>query len=514
MQRTRREFLADVGRGMLVAGVGSSLASELGLAPAWGAEVPKGLNFGPLEPLVRLMQETPPDKLLPTMVEKLRSGTELRTLVAAAALANARTFGGQDYVGFHSFMALAPAYRMAQDLAPERRPLPVLKVLYRNADRIQAFGGRGKEVLHEIDSRDLPADNGPEVLRQATRTGDFDKAERTFAALMKGPAGEAFNHLQFSVQDEVDVHRVVLSWRAWESLDFTGQEHAHSLLRQSVRYCVNSERSRLGRGAPEPEIRALLPKLLDQYRLLDRSEFPRVADDAWIGGMGRTIANANRARAADAVAGALAEGFRPDDVAEATCLAANELLLRDSGMPKEGATSERPPGSVHGASVGVHASDSANAWRHIARVSGLRNTIASVIVGAYHTAGQSDRLHEKPYPWPEHLEQVMAREPAALLAELDEAVHERNQGRASALVQRYGEGGHPHRAVLDRLLRHGVSQDGALHAEKYYCTAAEEFAAARAAFRWRHLVALARVTASEFGHPAPGFTQACDLLKV
>ena len=32
---TRREFLADVGRGMLVASVGYGLASELGLAPAF-----------------------------------------------------------------------------------------------------------------------------------------------------------------------------------------------------------------------------------------------------------------------------------------------------------------------------------------------------------------------------------------------------------------------------------------------------------------------------------------------
>src|SRR5947207_8469042 len=30
----RREFLADVGKGMLVAGVGSALAQDLGLAPA------------------------------------------------------------------------------------------------------------------------------------------------------------------------------------------------------------------------------------------------------------------------------------------------------------------------------------------------------------------------------------------------------------------------------------------------------------------------------------------------
>ena len=43
------------------------------------------------------------------------------------------------------------------------------------------------------------------------------------------PVGEAYNHLQYAVQDEVDVHRVVLSWRAWALLEFTGEEQAHTL---------------------------------------------------------------------------------------------------------------------------------------------------------------------------------------------------------------------------------------------------------------------------------------------
>jgi hypothetical protein len=60
----------------------------------------------------------------------------------------------------------------------------------------------------------------------------------------------------------------------------------------------------------------------------------------------------------------------------------------------------------------------------------------------------------------------------------------------------------------------GVLRRGALHAEKYYRTASEEFAAARPAFRWRHVVALARVTASEFGQRAAGYDEACRLLGV
>ncbi len=513
--RSRRAFLADVGRGMLVASVGTAVAADLQLSPAWGGEAPAALTFGSLEPLVALMQETPADKLLPILVEKLGAGTNLRTLVAAGALANARTFGGQDYVGFHSFMALAPALQMAQELPSDRAPLPVLKVLYRNTSRIQAFGGRAKEVLHPVEPEDAPLGaSGGEALRQATRSANMDAAERTFAALARGPVGEAFNHLQFAVEDEVDVHRVVLAWRAWATLNLTGEQYAATLLRQSVRYCVDREQELKNHGGATPAIRTVLPKLLDQYKLLSVAPGERRAEDDWIDKLGRLIANSTREVAADAVAAALAEGIATEDVGAAISRAANELVLRDPGRPKEWASAEKPVGSVHGDSVGVHASDSANAWRNIARVSNRRNQIASLIVGAFHTAGQSGRLNKEFFPLSESLDKVKAAEPAALLTELEGAIKDKDQFRACAIVQRYGDLGHAPRPVFDLLLRFGVSEDGALHAEKYYRTVSEEFAQTRPAFRWRQLVALARVTASEYGRPAPGYAQGCALLKV
>ena len=68
--------------------------------------------------------------------------------------------------------------------------------------------------------------------------------------------------------------------------------------------------------------------------------------------------------------------------------------------------------------------------------------------------------------------------------------------------------------MFDIMLGYATSEDGALHAEKYYRTVTEEFAATRPAFRWRQLAALARVTASEFGYPAPGVALGRRLLKV
>jgi hypothetical protein len=509
-RNTRREFLAGVGKGMLIGSVGSALAFDLGLAPVFADDDGGRLSFGTLEPLVGLMQETPPNKLQPRLVEKLKSGTDLRTLTAAGALANARTFGGQDYVGFHTIMALAPAYEMARELPESLRPLPVLKVLYRNTHRIQEFGGRKNEVLHPVEPAALEkGTGGGELLRAATRSGNYDQAEQTFAALAKQPVGEAFNHLQYVVQDEVNVHRVVLAWRAWALLDFTGEKHAHTLLRQSVRFCVTHDKN----IRPKPGIQTVLPKMLDQYRLLSRKLGKREADDAWVDELSRTIFAGTREQAADAVAAALAEGFDPEVVGEAISVAANLLLLHDPGRDQAIMNNgKKPLGSVHGDSVGVHASDAINAWRNIARVSNHRNAVASLIVGAYHTAGQAGRATKQPYPLPEHLEQVRGKDPQKLLEDADIAIRENDQFRTCAIIGRYGELGLAARPVFDLLLRYATSEFGALHAEKYYRTVSEEFVKTRAAFRWRQLVALARVTASEYGNPAPGYQEARELL--
>src|SRR5260370_23302404 len=156
MNRNRRDFLADVGRGMLIASLGPAVSFDLGLARAFADDAPQALSFGKIEPLVALMQETAPDKLQAVLVEKLAGGTELRTLVAAGALANARTFGGEDYTGFHAFLALAPALPIADKLPEARRALPGFKGLYRNTTRIQEKGGRKNEILHPNATRAGP----------------------------------------------------------------------------------------------------------------------------------------------------------------------------------------------------------------------------------------------------------------------------------------------------------------------------------------------------------------------
>ena len=150
--------------------------------------------------------------------------------MAAAALANARTFGGEDYVGFHTMMALAPSLHMANELPEAFQPLPVFKVPYRNTKRIQEKGGRKEEVLHVVEPAALSAGGpGGELLRQAVRRKDMNGAEATFAALAQFSDDDALNQLLCAVQDNTEVHRVVLPYRSWDLLDLIGREQAHTL---------------------------------------------------------------------------------------------------------------------------------------------------------------------------------------------------------------------------------------------------------------------------------------------
>jgi hypothetical protein len=137
-----------------------------------------------------------------------------------------------------------------------------------------------------------------------------------------------------------------------------------------------------------------------------------------------------------------------------------------------------------------------------------------LIVGAFHTAGQTGMVTTEPYPYRGQIDEIESVDAESLLTQTEDAIKSNAQALACAAVHRYGELGLPARPVFDLLLKYAVSEDGALHAEKYYRTVSEEFAATRPAFRWRQLVALARVTASEHGFPAPGYHNACELLGV
>jgi hypothetical protein len=509
---TRREFLSDVSRGMLLAGLGTSLAGDLGLSTAFAEQGPESISLGEHAALVDLMRSVTPEKLQPILVAKLRNGeTDLKGLIAAGALANAQTFGGHDYVGFHTAMALLPALELSRLLSSDRQPLPVLKVLYRNSQQCHALGGASKQALLALHAAEhgAPADLGIEI-REACRKTDINRAEELLATVGDSPR-DGLNALQPAVQDDINVHRFVFAHRTYGLVGLLGKEYSHTLLRQCVRLCVDHEQEYIRNKRPLSAIRTVLPKLLDQYKLAGLTPGKRDPGDAAVDALANAIYNGPPEKSAEAVAAALADGIDPEVVGEAISLASNLLALRQG--PDRWRT--------HGDSAGVHSSDATNAWRNMSRVVDTRHAVTGLIVAAYHSAAHQP-FATPDYPTEAHRALVKVNEAGALLAEAEDAVRQNDQGRASAAIQIYGERGHSPDEAFRMLLKYAISEDGRLHGEKYYQTVREEFRTTRPAFRWRQVTALARVTASSYGYNredkhgfrAAGYEDACRLLGV
>lgn len=512
--RSRRQFLQNVGNGMLVAGLGSNLALEMGVASEQElAPATTKPAYGNLSAWVARMQELNPDKLQSVIVDAIgKKEVELRELVAAAALANAETFGGQDYVGYHAEMALIPALEMASDLPDNRKALPVVKVIYRNSSRIQQFGA-GRKTLKKIEGKQetVSVDRfGPE-LRKLVRDADMDKAEQLFATVHKNDPGAVFDTLLHTIADEVDVHRFVLAYRGMGLINIAGHEHAHTMLRQCVRHCVDFEQRRIDKGKKASPIRQHIPKLLTEYKLEGLPIGTREPDDKWVETFSNTLYDSTKSQASEAVAQVLAEGISPKSICQAIAMACNQLTLRQGGNPLR----------THGASSGVHGSDAANAWRHMIGHANDMNGKVGLLVSAWHT-GRYDEWKGDAYPLEEHFELIKSNKASELLGVCEEAIRGNDQGTAAASIQRYGELGFNTKPVFELMLKYAISEDGRLHSEKFYRTVREEFDFARPAFKWRQLVALARVTASAYaydvqdnhGHRAPGYEDACKLLNV
>jgi len=249
-------------------------------------------------------------------------------------------------------------------------------------------------------------------------------------------------------------------------------------------------------------IAALLPKLVDQYHLFDKEPGTKRPDDAWVEKMSAELFKASPEQAAEIAAAALAEGWSPAGIHEAISLGATELVLRDEAK------------QAHGATTGVHCCDAVNAWRHIGAVSDAKNAVAAVIVSAYNLARDRDAnkkskfLEWTPYPHSE----AKGSDPAALLAELEAAIRNKDQALATAAAHKIGQLGGSPEPLFALYRRYVVSEAGSLHGEKFFRTMTEEFEGARTPFKWRHMVAMARYCASMYGDPTPGYAEALQLL--
>ena len=119
MNTTRRRFLQTVAG---AASLGLPNVPHLGELAAFAAEPPPAtMRFGPdIEPIVRLIEETPRDRCVDVFIDQLRRGLPYRRFLAAVFFASVRR-----YQSHHDVYKIHSVHQVSLDARPEERLLPL-----------------------------------------------------------------------------------------------------------------------------------------------------------------------------------------------------------------------------------------------------------------------------------------------------------------------------------------------------------------------------------------------------
>ncbi len=348
----RRQFVAQTMQAGALAGLGD-LAFLQGLPPvsADEAKVPAAkVQLSPdIEPLVRLIEDTPRDKLLEAVGERIRTGTGYQPLLAAVMLAGVRGIKPRP-VGFkfHAVLVINSAH-LASLAAPDgERWLPLFWALdYFKSSQAQNQRESGW-VMPPADEAKLPAEHeAKQRFTEAMDSWDEAGADRAITALARSGGAEEVIELlwRYGSRDFRDIgHKAIYVANGSRTLQTIGWRHAEPVLRSMAFALLEHE----GDNPAKRDADADRPgrdngKRVQQIRAGWRKG---KVDPAAAGDLLKTLRTASAADACDHVVELLNKEVDPASVWDGLFLRAGELLMQQPGI------------------VGIHCVTSANALYH------------------------------------------------------------------------------------------------------------------------------------------------------
>jgi len=192
LRPTRRRFLTDMAAGTAVAGVRYiAFLSRLHAVPSAEAKVsPEAVQLLPeIEPTVRLIEDTPRDRLMEVVAERIKAGMSYRELVAGLLLAGVRNVEPRPSVGFkfHAVLVVHSAHLASLSSPAADRWLPVFWALD-NFKSAQARDVReGNWTMPPVNQKQVPSDTqAKRAFRRAMNRWDEEAADAAVTGLVHG----------------------------------------------------------------------------------------------------------------------------------------------------------------------------------------------------------------------------------------------------------------------------------------------------------------------------------------
>lgn len=334
---SRRHFLTSTA----LATLGSAVA--LPRLPALAADDtrmdPSFVRLRPeIEPLVRLLEDTPREQVLDAVAARIRSGTTYREVLSALLLAGVRNIRPRP-VGFkfHAVLVVHAAHLASQQAPESDRWLPIFWAL----DAFKSSQARdvreGDWTMTALDESRVPdALAARRAFTDAMDHWDEPAADFAAAALARTiGAQEAFDRFcWFSARDYRDFgHKAIYVANSWRTLQTIGWQHAEPVLR-SLAYALLDRGGTSGNPADGDEEADRPGRANRERRLEIRPGWQRGTRET-----GRTtdlmepLRSGSWDDASQAVVKALNAGADPSTVWDAVFLYAGELLMQRPGIP-------------------------------------------------------------------------------------------------------------------------------------------------------------------------------------
>jgi hypothetical protein len=336
---TRRRFLQTATGAAALGLADLSALRLLGAEPP--AKGPLMIQFSPdIEPLVRLIEETPRKKCITIFCERLRGGLPYRQFLSAIFLAAVRK---QD--SHHNVYLIHSAHQVSLDLRPEERILPLFWAMDHYKWQQEKYP---TAMLPPLSATLPPAEKALPEFHDAMRRFDRDRAEGALVALARSQgARQAMEELwAYGCRDVSFIgHRAIAVANCWRTMETIGWQHAEPVLRFVVRdmYFFNGKQDQYYRPNSAK---------VDQH--LDKLPASWAGGQADGGATRELFALLREAKTDQACALAcqqLASGVQAQSIWDAVHLAVAELMVRHQNGP---ALQGKP----------LHANTSANALRY------------------------------------------------------------------------------------------------------------------------------------------------------
>ncbi|QDU73604.1 hypothetical protein Pan97_05800 [Bremerella volcania] len=247
MSLSRRQMLQStaVAGGLLSLG-DLGLLSQLRPVSAEEAKLdPKVVRLdSSIEPLVRLIEETPREALLEEIASKVKKGTSYREVMAALLLVGVKNVEPRPSVGhkFHAVLVVNSAHLASMSSPDEHRWLPIFWALdhYKSAAQ-RDVEERGDWTMSAMDdSKILPHGKARAQFIEAMDDWDEEKADVAAASLARtGGANEIYRLLfRYGSRDYRSIgHKAIYVANSYRTLGCIGWQHAEPVLR-SLTYAL------------------------------------------------------------------------------------------------------------------------------------------------------------------------------------------------------------------------------------------------------------------------------------